>query len=179
MADFNLLVYDGNTNSPGLGKVNILKRNYKETLGDYYLMMSLESFILNISKIKTDYIGKMKELYKDDDEFHFLIPVSSCNYFVNKIKDWITDEFPDATDISDLFSEREKIDMARNGKGDKQKFKENIIIEEEIKDFKITKLFIGDDVYNTGTTIEVYTELIKEKLNNDIEFSFGTLVKTK
>jgi hypothetical protein len=108
MADFNLLVYDGTSNSSGLGKVNILKRNYKEILGDYNLMISLESFILNISTIKTDYVGKMKELYKDDEEFHFLIPVSSCDYFVNKIKDWITDEFSFAIDISEFFSEREK-----------------------------------------------------------------------
>lgn len=177
MADFTLFVYNGTNTNSTLGKVNFLKKRHKEVMSDYYLMIALEDFIKNSPSIEAEYISEMKEIFEEDEVFHFLVPVSSCNYFVNKIKGWILNGFVNAIDLSDLFSEREEINMARNGKGAKQNFKENIIIEDEIKDYKITKLFIGDDVYNTGTSIEVYKELITEKLNDKIEFSHGTLIK--
>ena len=178
MSNFTLLEYTTEKSKSALGKVNFLKKNCS-SFKNAHIKPYLVAFENGLDKIKRDYIIEMKKIYKEDETFHFLVPVSSCDYFVNKIKDWITDEFPFAIDISEFFSEREEIDMARNGKGAKQNFKENIIIEDEIKDYKITKLFIGDDVYNTGTSIEVYTELIKEKLNDKIEFSHGTLIKTQ
>ena len=179
MADFTLLEFNGaNTNSV-LGKVNFLKKGHKEVMRDYNLMFALENFIKKSSSIGTDYVNKMKLTFEEDEVFHYLVPVSSCNFFVNKIKDWITNEFPDAIDISDYFSEREEIEMARIVNNAEESLKQNLVISESLNEQNISKIFIGDDVYSSGTSIKVYKNKIQELFNNEIEFSHGTLIKTQ
>lgn len=178
MADFTLLEYNGNNIGSGLGKINTLKKNYKDILRNNDLMMNLETFILSSHSIKNDFIEKMKKIYEEDDEFHFLVPVSSCDYFVYKIKEWISNEFPNSVDVSDYFTEREEVDMARLGANAEESLKQSLVISEKLKEQNINKIFIGDDVYCTGTSVKVYRELIQEQFDNEIEFSFGTLIKT-
>lgn len=179
MTDFTLLQYDGTNIGSGLGKINTLKKKYKDILGNNDLMMNLESFILSSHKIKFDFIEKMKEIYQEDDEFHFLVPVSSCDYFVHKIKGWISNEFPNSIDISDHFTERNEIDMARLEDNAEESLKQNLVISENLREQNICKIFIGDDVYSSGTSIKVYKDKIQEQFDNKIEFSFGTLIKTQ
>ena len=176
MSNFTLLEYTTEKSKSALGKVNFLKKNCS-SFKNAHIKPYLVAFENGLDKIKRDYIIEMKKIYKEDETFHFLVPVSSCDYFVNKIKDWITDEFPFAIDISEFFSESEKIDVARLGINAEESLKQNLVISESLNEHNISKIFIGDDVYNTGTSIEVYKELIKEKLNDKIEFSHGTLIK--
>lgn len=179
MADFTLLQYNGTNTSSGLGKINTLKKNYKDILRNNNLMMNLEAFVLSSHKIKFDFIEKMKEIYEEDDEFHFLVPVSSCDYFVNKIKDWILDGFPNSIDISDYFIERESVDMGILGTHAEEILKQSLVISEKLREKNIKKIFIGDDVFSTGTSIKVYKDKIQELFNDEIEFSYGTLIKTQ
>ena len=179
MADFTLLQYNGTNISSGLGKINTLKKNYKDILRNNDLMMNLEAFILSSNKIKFDFIEKMKEIYEEEEEFHFLVPVSSCDYFVYKIKDWISNGFPNSIDISYCFTERESVDMGKLGANAEEILKQSLVISENLSELNINKIFIGDDVYSTGTSVKVYKELIQEQFDYEIEFSFGTLIKTQ
>ncbi len=179
MADFTLLEYNGTNTNSVLGKVNSLKKGYKEVMSDYNLMIALENFIKNSRSIEAEYTSKMKETFEEDEVFYYLVPVSSCNYFVNKIKEWISNEFPNSIDISDYFTEREEVDMARLGANAEESLRQSLIISEKLKEQNINKIFIGDDVYSTGTSVKVYKELIQEQFDYEIEFSFGTLIKTQ
>ena len=97
MANFTLLEYNGTNTNSVLGKVNFLKKGHKEVMSDYNLMFTLENFITNSRSIGADYTNKTKAIFDENEVFHFLVPVSSCNYFVNKIMEWITNEFNNAT----------------------------------------------------------------------------------
>jgi len=178
MADFTLLEYNGTNTNLVLGKVNSLKKGYKEVMSDYNLMIALENFIKNSRSIEAEYTSKMKETFEEDEVFYYLVPVSSCNYFVNKIKEWISNEFPNSIDISDYFTEREEVDMARLGTNAEESLKQSLVISENLREQNINKIFIGDDVYSSGTSIKVYKDKIQELFNNEIEFSHGTLIKT-
>lgn len=179
MADFTLLEYNGTNTSSVLGKVNSLKKGYKEVMSDYNLMIALENFIKNSRSIEAEYTSKMKETFEEDEAFHFLVPVSSCNFFVNKIKDWISNEFPNAIDISDCFNESKEVDMARLGANAEENLRRDLLISDNLKGYTIKKIFIGDDVYSSGTSIKVYKDKIQKLFNNEIEFSYGTLIKTQ
>ena len=121
----------------------------------------------------------MKKIYNVEEEFHFLVPVSSCDYFVNKIKQWISNEFPNAVDISFCFTENQKIDMARLGTNAEESLTRSLVISNDLISHTISNLFIADDVYSTGTSIRVYKNKIQELFDDEIEFSYGTLIKTQ
>lgn len=178
MSNFTLLEYTTEKNNFTLGKVNFLKKNCTN-FKNPSVKPFLDVFEKGIGKIKRDYIIEMKKIYNVEEEFHFLVPVSSCDYFVQKIKEWIEIEFPYAIDISDCFSENQEINMAVLADEAEQSLRQSLVISSEINNYNIIKLFIGDDVFSTGTSIRVYQELIQEKFDYDIEFSYGTLIKTQ
>lgn len=178
MSNFTLLEYTTEKSNSALGKVNFLKKNCG-SFKDNNIKPYLFAFENGLGKIKKDYIIEMKKIFNVDEAFHFLIPVSSCDYFVNKIKDWILNEFPNAIDISDFFNENEEVNMATLGDNAEEKLSQSLVISYNIKNNTISKLFIGDDVYSTGTSINVYKNKIQELFNNEIEFSYGTLIKTQ
>ncbi len=178
MSNFSLLEYTPEKSNSAIGKVNFLKKNctsFKNPNMKPYLV----AFENGLEKIKKDYIIEMKKTFNEDEVFHFLVPFSSCDYFVNKIKDWISKEFPNAIDISVDFTESEQIDMARLGTNAEESLKQSLVISEKLKEQNISKIFIGDDVYSSGTSIKVYKDKIQELFNNEIEFSYGTLIKTQ
>ena len=178
MLHFTLCEYTPEKSSTALGKINFLKKNCT-SFKDPSIKPFLDVFENGLIKIKKDYIIEMKKIYSVEEEFHFLVPVSSCDYFVNKIKQWISNEFANAVDLSSCFTENQKIDMARLGINAEERLTMSLVISNDLISNTISKLFIADDVYSTGTSIKVYKNKIQELFNDKIEFSYGTLIKTQ
>ncbi|RKS12843.1 hypothetical protein [Flavobacterium sp. 120] len=178
MSHFTLCEYSPEKSNTALGKINFLKKNCT-SFNNPSIKPFLVVFENGLGKIKGDYINEMKKIYKLEEEFYFLVPVSTCDYFVNKIKQWISNEFANAVDISSCFTENQPIDMARLGTNAEESLTRSLVISNDLINNTINKLFIADDVYSTGTSIRVYKNKIQELFNNEIEFSYGTLIKTQ
>ncbi|MGE0567430.1 MAG: hypothetical protein AB7O73_05735 [Bacteroidia bacterium] len=134
-------------------------------------------------KIVSRYVNDMLKFYNKEDVFLVIVPASNTKVFTDDILEGVQKFFPNCRYIGECFTKKEDVSF-----GD-ARFKDHSIEEllnyinvneEEIMkiDSPREKIFIIDDVYSSGKSIDLLIHLIRTHISPKSDIKSGVILTT-
>ncbi|MDW3194601.1 MAG: hypothetical protein R8G66_19640 [Cytophagales bacterium] len=145
-----------------------IAENERQKIWDRYSGPVIDAFLKNV----------MKHVDMTDECFLTIHPPSNITYFIEPIREAIQRTFPNTIDISNCFLKDQEYD---DHKSDSPSELSEFVLqnEDQIQEIdKNKKIFIYDDVYGSGQTMEVLNFLLDKYNFSNSRYS-GVILKSK
>ena len=137
-------------------------------------------------KICKHFISEFSKIYTDkEDKILLFAPATrkGKKIFITKVVEAIKKEYQNIIDLTDLFFKKEDVCFgdAKYNDFTIEQLSEFIDVNKEtlsLIDLSVSNIFILDDVYATGKSIDLTKYLIEQVLQKDFTINTGVIVKT-
>jgi hypothetical protein len=179
MADITLHKYEPGEKASAINaphKYRIAKKSQNDTA------MILRLWELDKKKVLNEFTNALKERFKEESVFVIACAPSNTTHFINDMKEYLQNIFPNSIDISNCFSKNNSFEAGIINKVlTIVELRDKISFDIECFRHRVTtetkKILLIDDVYSLGNTFNAMKLHISE-MDNTIEIVTATLLKT-
>lgn len=181
MIDFYLKEYND-----GLGLLDVYAaaHKYRSPLLKKMKMTGdvLKMWQRNKNRVVTEFVNKLELVYNIDERFLLFAPATNTRVFIDDLVDGIKNRFPNVVDLTDVFKKNADVSFgdAQFDNCTNDELMSFIYMDENyLKSINvdIRKIFILDDVYASGKSMELTKKLIIANLGADCEIKSGVILK--
>lgn len=143
----------------------------------------LNAWTKDKKKIIEKYITKLKEIYDTNERFLLFTPPTMTRIFIEDIIEGIKTEFPNSVDLTNVFCKKENVSFSDAKYNDYTNVQLSEFIDVDTATLKsidstIEKIFIVDDVYASGKSLDLTKHIIKSNLDKKFEIKSGVILTT-
>ncbi len=154
----------------------------------FYIKLNMQEVFLKAwnkdkKTICNNLINRMAEIYAREECFMLFTPATKTRFFIDDIINAIKNYFPNVIDITEVFTKITDFSLGNEQFNDITIEQVETLIhvnQNKINESKklSNNVFIIDDVYSSGKSINVTKLLIKKYINELTEIKSGVILKT-
>lgn len=175
MVDFSLHKYKGGGSTNSYNKPHKYRIAKKSGMDLTYLVWDYSEK----KKILEEYIKRMELILNKNEYFHLFNPPTDTKIFLNEIIEAIKFHYPNVIDLSYCFEKNNQYSLTIDNNRSIEELIPLVTINKshlQRIDFNIKKIFIADDVYSTGRSVDLTSRLITEFVSKELECHVGVIL---